>query len=444
MPITHLYPVFKAYPQNYLTLLWVLLMYFFYIGLCYLLLPLLAVFQYLRGIKNKSYHARWKEYFSFYSTKHNQQVIWLHAASVGEVEAANVLINYFHQHYPYKILITTSTEPGYQRVCALQGDKVEHVYLPLDVPDAMARFFSHFQPRIAVIMETEIWPVLFVQCAEKSIPLFIVNARLSAKSTKSYLKLRFFLQKIFADIEGVVVQTEDDARRYREIGVSAEKITVSGNMKLDMTISEATLQQAKQIRQDLFPRRLIFVVGSTHQGEEKLFLTVYQRLKRQFPTLLLVLAPRHLRRASDIIQLCQAEKLNIVSRTEGKTCTAKTDVYLVDTMGELKLMYALADCSFVAGSMVPVGGHNIFEPILLDVPVLFGPYMKNSELLARQLLDANGAIQCFNKADIAQNVALILSQPDKKELLIHAGRAFVEQNKGAVQRTIAVIDCFMP
>ena len=419
-------------------------MYFFYIGLFYLLLPLLTVFQYLRGIKKKSYHARWKEYFGFYAGQHIQQVIWLHAASVGEVEAANVLINYFHDHYPYKILITTSTEPGYQRVCALQGDKVEHVYLPLDTPDAMARFFSHFQPRIAVIMETEIWPVLFVQCAERSIPLFIVNARLSAKSAKSYLNLKLLLQRIFVDIKGVVVQTEDDAQRYRKIGVSAEKITVSGNMKLDMTIPDATLQQAKKIKQDLFPQRLIFVVGSTHPGEDELFLKVYQRLKQRFPTLLLVLVPRQPRRARDIIQLCQAEKINVVSRTESRACTADTNVYLVDTMGELKLMYALADCSFVAGSMVPIGGHNIFEPILLDVPVLFGPYMKNSELLARQLLDANGAMQCFNEADIEQNVTLILSQPDKKELLVNAGRAFVEQNKGAVQRTIAVIDHFMP
>ncbi|GFO72009.1 3-deoxy-D-manno-octulosonic-acid transferase [Bathymodiolus japonicus methanotrophic gill symbiont] len=419
-------------------------MYFFYIGLFYLVLPLLIVFQYFRSIKKKSYHARWKEYFGFYAGKHNQQVIWLHAASVGEVEAANVLINYFHDHYPYKILITTSTEPGYQRVCALQGDKVEHVYLPLDLPDAMARFYSHFQPRIAVIMETEIWPVLFIQCAEKSIPLFIVNARLSAKSVKSYLKLQFFLQRIFSDIKGVVVQTEDDALRYRQIGVNAEKITVSGNMKLDMAIPDATLQQAKKIKQGLFAQRLIFVVGSTHPGEDGAFLKVYQRLKQRFPTLLLVLVPRQPKRASDIIQLCRTEKLNIVSRTESRTCTADTDVYLVDTMGELKLMYALADCSFVAGSMVPIGGHNIFEPILLGVPVLFGPYMKNSELLAQQLLDVNGAMQCFNETDIEQNVALILSQPDKKALLVDAGRAFVEQNKGAVQRTIAVIDRFMP
>lgn len=418
-------------------------MYFFYIGLIYLLLPFLVVFRYARGIKDKQYHARWKEYFGFYSTAPTQQVIWLHAVSAGEVEAANVLINYFKEHYTYKILITTGTESGYQRVHSLQGKAVEHVYFPWDTPDAIRRFFKHFQPKIAVIMEMEIWPVLFAQCAKRSIPLYIVNARLSAKSTKKYLKFRFFLQQVFAAVSGVIVQTEADARRYQRIGVQAAKISVSGNIKLDMVIPNAIKSKAMQIKRDLFAKRLIFVVGSTHQGEEELFIKAYLRLKKHFPLLLLILVPRHPKRAKDIIQLCQAEKLKIVARTENKPCTLSTDVYLVDTMGELKLMYGVADCSFVAGSMVPIGGHNIFEPILLDVPVLFGPYMKNSELLSQQLLDAKGALQCFDETDIVNNVSLILSQSRAKYLLVSAGRAFIEQNKGAVKRTVAMIDQVM-
>ena len=415
-------------------------MYYFYVALFYLLLPFWAVFHYVRGLKKKDYHARWKEFFGFYTKNHTRQVIWLHAASVGEVEAANVLINYFRDNSPYTVLVTTSTEPGYQRVRALQGNRVEHVYLPVDTPTAIARFLSHFQPRLAVIMETEIWPVLFSKCAENSIPLFIVNARLSEKSAKGYRKLKFFLAKVFSGISAVLVQTELDARRYQEIGVSAEKITVSGNLKLDMDIPEATKVQAVQIKQLLFPERLIFVVGSTHQGEEELFLNVYLRLKQKFPALLLILVPRQPKRADDISKLCLADKLNVIRRTENKPCTVSTDVFLVDTIGELKQMYAIADCSFVAGSMVPIGGHNIFEPVLLDVPVLFGPYMKNSELLAQQLLEANGAVQCFNETDIVNSVTLILSQPREKELLVSAGRAFVEQNNGALERTIEVIN----
>ncbi|NOQ14215.1 MAG: 3-deoxy-D-manno-octulosonic acid transferase [Methyloprofundus sp.] len=414
-------------------------MYYFYVTLFYLLLPFLMIFYFIKGRKNKAYQARWKEYLGFYSVKHTQQVIWVHAASVGEVEAANVLINYFRDHSAYKVLVTTNTEPGYQRVVALQGDAVEHVYLPLDAPDAIQRFFSHFQPRLAIIMETEIWPVLFTLCAKKSIPLFIVNARLSEKSAQGYLKLRFFLQSVFAEISGVIVQTEVDAHRYQQIGVSEEKITVSGNIKLDMLIPESMKQQGMQIKRELFPERLAFVVGSTHQGEEALFLNVYQHLKQQFPELLLILVPRQPRRADEIAQLCLAERLNIVRRTENKPCTASIDVFLVDTIGELKQMYAVADCSFVAGSMIPIGGHNIFEPILLDVPVLFGPYMKNSELLAQQVLAAKGAIQCFDEADIVNAVALILSQAGEKDRLVKAGRAFVEQNKGALERTVAVI-----
>ena len=181
-------------------------------------------------------------------------------------------------------------------------------------------------------------------------------------------------------------------------------------------------------------------MGSTHQGEEELFLKVYRRLKRQFPALLLILVPRQPKRADEITKLCLAEKLNVTRRTEDKPCTTSIDVFLVDTIGELKQMYAVADCSFVAGSMVPIGGHNIFEPILLDVPVLFGPYMKNSELLAQQLLHAKGAIQCFNVVDIVNSVALILGHAREKEQLVNAGRVFVEQNKGALEKTVEVID----
>lgn len=414
-------------------------MYFFYVSLVYLLLPFLIIFQYIRGIKKKAYHARWKEYFGFYSSKHAQQVVWLHAASVGEIEAANVLINYFCDNSPYRVLVTTSTEPGYQRVRALQGDSVEHVYLPIDAPDAMQRFISHFQPGLAIIMETEIWPVLFTSCAKRSIPLFIVNARLSEKSAKGYRKIKPFLREVFSGISGVIVQTEVDARRYQEIGVSTEKITVSGNIKLDMAIPGLIKEQGVQIKSELFSERMVFVVGSSHHGEEELFLNVYQCLKQQFPALLLILVPRQPRRADEIIQLCLVAGLAVVRRTENKPCVESTDVFLVDTIGELKQMYAVADCSFVAGSMVPIGGHNIFEPILLDVPVLFGPYMKNSELLAQQLVAAKGALQCLDVEDIVNNVALILGRAEEKALLVSAGRAFLEKNKGALERTLEVI-----
>jgi len=415
-------------------------MYYFYIALFYLLLPFSMFFYFVKGRRNKGYRVRWKEYLGFYSIKHVQNVIWIHAASVGEVEAANVLINYFRENSSCKVLVTTNTEPGYQRILALQGDAVDHVFLPLDAPTAMARFFKHFRPKLAIIMETEIWPVLFTLCAKKSIPLFIVNARLSEKSTQGYLKFKFFLQDIFSGVSGVVVQTEVDAQRYREIGVSSEKITVSGNIKLDMLIPESIKEQGVQIKRELFSGRLVFVVGSSHQGEEELFLNVYRHLKQQFPALLLILVPRQPKRANEIVQLCRAETLNVIRRTENKLCAASIDVFLVDTIGELKQMYAVADCSFVAGSMVPIGGHNIFEPILLNVPVLFGPYMKNSELLAQQLLAAKGAIQCFDETDIIDSVALILSQDSEKDRLVNAGRAFVEQNKGALKRTVEIVE----
>ncbi|MCF7969849.1 MAG: lipid IV(A) 3-deoxy-D-manno-octulosonic acid transferase [Methylococcaceae bacterium] len=418
-------------------------MYYFYVALFYLLLPLLLVLRYFKGLKWRTFNMRCNESLGFYAQKHAQGVVWLHAASLGEVEAAHVLIEYLRKNYPYKVLVTTGTEPGYDRVRALQGDQVDHVYLPYDMPGAVERFIKHFQPKIAIIMETEIWPVLFAKCQQHEIPLFIVNARLTEKSSKGYLKLRSFLVKVFAGISGVVVQTEMDAQRYQEIGVLAEKITVSGNIKLDMPIADELKASMKQVKQDLFPGRQVFVVGSTHAGEDDIFLQAYRRLKQKFPELLLVLVPRQPKRALEIKQLCLKSQLNVRARTEHKSCDSVTDVYLVDTLGELKQMYALADFSFVAGSMVPVGGHNIFEPILLGVPVMFGSYMKNVELLAEQLLGAQGAIQCATEADIVLAITRMMEDPQEKLRLIHNAQAFVGKNNGAVDRTIALIDPFL-
>jgi len=418
-------------------------MYYFYVALFYLLLPLLLVFRYFKGLKWQNFNARYNEVLGFYKKNHRQNVIWLHAASLGEVEAAHVLIEYLRKNYSYRVLVTTGTEPGYNRVCALLGDKVDHVYLPYDTPGAVDRFIKHFQPKIAIIMETEIWPVLFAKCKQHEVPLFIVNARLTEKSSQGYLKLKGFLANVFTGVSGVVVQTEVDARRYQEIGVLPEKIIVSGNIKLDMPIADELKISVSQVRQALFPGRQVFVVGSTHAGEDEFFLRAYQDLKLKFPELLLVLVPRQPKRALEIKKLCIKNKLNILARTEHLSCDVVTDVYLVDTLGELKKMYALADFSLVAGSMVPVGGHNIFEPILLGVPVMFGPYMNNIELLAKQLLDAQGAIQCVTEADIVQAITLMIEEPQEKLQLINNAHAFVMKNNGAIKRTIALIDPFL-
>ena len=419
-------------------------MYYFYVTLFYLLLPFLLVFRYYQGLQSKNFNSRYQESLGIYTKKHVQHVIWVHAVSVGEVEAAHVIIEYLRKNYPYQILVTTGTEAGYDRVWALQGDKVEHVYLPYDTPDAVERFMMHFQPQLAIIMETEVWPVLFAKCEKYSIPLFIVNARLSEKSMQGYRKIKGFLQQSFSGVTGVLVQTEVDAQRYQEIGVLAEKITVSGNIKLDMPIAETMQVQAIQEKQDLFPGRQVWVVGSTHPGEEEIFLQAYQQLKQKFPALLLVLAPRQPKRSAEINKLCLRFNMHTVIRTEGRPCVPATDVYIVDTLGELKRMYAVADYSFVAGSMVPIGGHNIFEPVLLGVPVMFGPYMNNIELLAKQLLAVQGAIQCIDVADIIAAVTLMITQPQERERLISNSRAFVAQNNGTLRRTIALIDPFIP
>ena len=420
-------------------------MYYFYVALFYLLLPVLLVFRYFSGLKWKYFNSRYLECLGFYKqNKTEHQYVWLHAVSVGEVEAAHVLIEYLRQNHPYRILVTTGTETGYDRVRALQGDQVDHVYLPYDTPGSVERFLKQFQPKLAIIMETEIWPVLYSKCAKHSIPLFIVNARLSERSTRGYIKLRKFLTTVFSGVTAVVVQTEVDAHRYQEIGVLVDKIKVSGNIKLDMPIGKSIKPQAVQIKQDLFPDRLVFVIGSTHAGEEEIFLRVYQALKKEYSNLLLILVPRKPERCPAVKDLCLKQGLDFIMRSDSQACKASDDIFLVDTLGELKQMYSAADFAFVAGSMVPVGGHNIFEPVLLGVPVLFGPYMKNVELLAKKLLSAQGAVQCLDEGGIIQTIIQLTENPKKKQDLIINGRTFIEKNNGAVGRTMAIISPFIP
>ena len=414
---------------------------FFYSSLFYLLTPFILLRLLWRGIKAPDYRHRWRERFAFYNKPFPQDVIWFHAVSVGEAEALFPLVRHIQKQHPdAKLLITTTTPTGSARVKAVMQDTVAHVYLPYDVPDAINRFMRCFKPKLAVIMETEIWPNLFAGCGKNAIPLYIINARLSEKSSRGYRKIPALVHPALAQVSGIATQTQDDANRFIAIGAASEKVITLGNIKFDVEIPPSTLALGLQIKADLFEGRFVWLIASTHKDEEALFLELYTEIKHKIPELLLVIVPRHPERFADVKKLCEQFQLAVVMRTTGGRTDTETDVYLVDTMGELKALYAAADVAFVGGSMVPAGGHNILEAAAVGVPVMFGPHMENFKEIARGVLSHDAAIQCQNKDELVKSILALYKQPDYRQALAEKGKAFVRYNQGAISRICTMLE----
>lgn len=407
----------------------------FYSSILYLLTPFVLARLLWRGIKAPAYWRRWSERFAFYHHSHRQGVVWFHAVSVGEAESLFPLVRLLLEKRPdSKVLVTTTTPTGSSRVKAVLEEKVEHVYLPYDLPGAVQRFMEHFRPVMAVIMETEIWPNLFSQCRKNNIPLMIANARLSDKSFRRYQKIPSLVHFCLARVNSIAAQTTEDAARFIALGARENGVSVTGNIKFDLDIPEEIRAQGALLKATVFPGRLVWIVASTHRGEDEIFLSCYRQLKQVFPQLLLMLVPRHPERFSEVKNLALREHFRVLLRTEGKPCQQQTDVYVADTMGELKMLYAAADLAFVAGSMVPVGGHNVLEPAALAVPVMFGPHMHNFRDIAKGLLAADAAVQCRDAAELLEQTQVLLGDARQRKRLAVHGQAFVLNNQGALQR----------
>lgn len=411
----------------------------FYSCLFYFLIPFILARLIWRSIKAPAYLYRWSERFALYSKKFPENVIWFHAVSVGEAEALFPLVKQILQHHPdAKLLITTTTPTGSARVKAVMQESVEHVYLPYDIPDAVSRFIRCFKPRMAVIMETEIWPNLFACCAKNNISLCIINARLSEKSANGYQKIPALIAPALAYVKLIAAQTQDDAKRFIAIGAKPETVRTLGNIKFDVEVPNEIIGQGLRLKDELFGGRFVWLIASTHKNEEVIFLDIYKEIKRKTPELLLVIVPRHPERFGEVKTLCEQYQQVLVTRTSGEICRQDTDIYLADTMGELKMLYAASDAAFVGGSMVPVGGHNILEAAAVGTPVLFGPYMANFKEIAEGVLRQEAAIQCLNKNEIVSAIAALYADPAYRQSLAEKGKSFVRQNQGAISR---VFDC---
>ena len=415
-----------------------------YSALLYLLLPFILLRLLIRGRKAPAYLNRWAERIAYYKGPQTGSVIWFHTVSVGEAEAAFPLINQLAELYPAsEILVTTTTPTGSARVKAFLGHRVQHVYLPYDTPGAMRRFYRRFKPRIGVILETEIWPNMLHQAKQHGVPTLIVNARLSENSAKAYARFASFTRQTLADITQVCAQTELSAERFIALGLAPEKVSVPGNIKFDMRLPANLSEQAEVIRRDWFQQRPSWIAASTHDGEDGKILDAFAELKQEFANSLLVLVPRHPERFDAVAKLCEKRGYSVTRRSEHRGARVSSDVFLLDSLGELRLYYGTVDVAFVGGSLVPTGGHNMLEPAALAVPVLFGPYVHNFMDISQRLLEQQAATQVADQQQLASQLIDLLRHSEKRDQMGSAGYCFVEQNKGAVEKVAQQIVCIL-
>lgn len=412
-----------------------------YTAVLYLLVPWVLLRLLWRGRRAPAYRRRWRERFGFFPTTVDTDTIWVHAVSVGEAIASFPLVRRISERYPdYPVVLTTTTPTGSERVTQQLAGQVHHGYAPYDLPGAVKRFLFRTRPRVVVVMETEIWPNLYAACHARDIPVIIANARLSERSAGGYRRLAALTRDTLSHVTRVAAQSDADAGRLQALGARPEHIEVTGNLKFDITLPASLTEEAAALRRDWGTHRPVWIAASTHEGEDEQVLSAFAEIRRHSPNLLLVLVPRHPERFDRVAELCNRQGLQLVRRTAHRPCTPGTDVFLGDTMGELRLLYRGADIAFVGGSLVPTGGHNPLEPAAMQLPVIFGPHMFNFAEITGLLLEAGGAVQVDGAGQLAATVTGFLKDPARRTEIGERAIAVVEANRGALDRTMAVIE----
>ncbi len=411
----------------------------FYSALWYLLLPFLFLRLWLRGRKAPAYRQRWAERMAWgYRKGALQKSLWVHAVSVGETLAAAPLIERLLADHPgTPLLVTTTTPTGSERVKALFGDRVTHVYCPWEIPGALRRFMRAFDPQLVVVLETELWPNLCAAAKRHGARLMLMNGRLSEKSYRGYSKLPRLVRPMMARFDALAVQTPVEAERYVALGAWPERVHAIGSVKFDMSLDAALRDRAAALRAGMGARP-VWIAASTHPGEDEPVLATHQQVLAKHQEALLVLVPRHPERFNDVADLVRQQGLTVARRSAGED-PAQTQVYLADTMGELLMLFGTADLAFVGGSLVPVGGHNLLEPAAWEKPVLTGPHLHNFTAIS-QLLDDAGGLSVVNNADeLATTLLALFDDAERCRQQGQAAAAVVAANRGALERGLLFI-----
>lgn len=405
-------------------------------------LPLALAYLWWRGRRDPGYRAGLGQRLGRLPEGLPEDAVWLHAASVGEVQAAVPLIQALAGRGP--LLVTTNTPTGRETLRRRCGEGIAHAYLPLDTPGATSRFLARLQPRAAVLVELELWPNLLQGLVARGVPVVLANARLSARSLVRYRRLGALLRNACRSLTAVGAQTAEDAERLAALGVPPARITVTGNLKFDQAPDPRQVAEGERLRAAIGAERPVWVAASLREGEEAAVLEAHRAVLARHAEALLIAVPRHPERFEPLARRIAETGLGCVRRAAGALPDAGAPVMLADTMGELPVFLAAGDVVFVGGSLVPVGGHNPLEPAALGRPVLMGPEVVNVRAIDALLGEAGGRIRITDAGTLAGAVAGLLADPRRRRQAGEAAAAVVAAHRGATARTLALIDGVVP
>lgn len=413
---------------------------FLYSLVLYLSAPLVLLNLLLRALKNRAYLERIPERFGRTpALKSARPVIWVHAVSVGEVQASAALVKRLLAAYPrYQVLLTTITPTGAAQAETVFAGAVEHRYLPYDLPHGICLFLRRVDPQLLVILETEIWPNLLYYCQRRGVPALLVNARLSPDSYRGYLKFRRLSAPAIRSLSHIAARGAQDAERFLALGADPANVSVTGNLKFDDEAPGETYGCA------LAADRPVWIAASTHAGEEEQVLDAFARVREEFADCLLVIAPRHPERFDKVYHLFRRHGLEAARRSDDETGVRRdTDVYLLDTLGELSRFYACADVAFVGGSLVPAGGHNVLEAARLGVPLVSGEHTANFAEMIGLFKDADAITVVADAAQLAAAVVRLLADGEFRRVRGERGQQVAQQNRGATESVMAILDAYL-
>jgi 3-deoxy-D-manno-octulosonic-acid transferase len=409
----------------------------------YLLLPWVLLRLWWRGARVPGYRDHWSERFG--RVQAPPGALWIHAVSVGEVRAAQPLVDALRRRWPEAPLVMTTTTPtGRDTTGALFGSELSCMYLPYDLPDAVDRFLKRLSPAAALVMETEIWPNLYHGLRARNVPLLLVNARLSERSLRGYRRLAGLVRSSLHCARCICAQTGEDAQRFIALGAQRHRVFVSGNLKFDVALPVGFSARVAAIRTRLPLRRPLWVAGSTHPGEEGQILQAHNRILQRRADALLLLAPRHPERARELTALC--EQAGLVCRLYSETPLLQdhVQVVIIDELGELAPLYGVAGVAFVGGSLVIRGGHNPIEALLAGAPVLTGPHIANFQTIYEELVRAGAVKQVANEAELASSVLAWLGDQGEGRRRAAAGQGVIARQRGAAEDIVGHLEDLLP
>ncbi len=413
----------------------------FYSFLIVLSTPLVLLYFALRGVRDRAYLGRWRERFGFIPVDASASMVsgCMPHQSVSSTPPTP-LIRALLKNYPeIPLTVTTFTPTGSERVKRELGDRVSHSYIPIDLPAAVRRFLKRLQPAVIIVMETEIWPNLYLLSQLSNIPLLMANARLSQRSVNRFQRLPGFTAQVMQSVSWIGAQSDADAERLISCGAGPQRVDITGNLKFDLSVAASLEEKAEALRLRWGVSRPVLVAGSTHEADENVVIPAFVELLKTLPDALLILAPRYPERFARTAHLARTAGLQTELRSQGEACSAQTQCFVIDTIGELMIYYACADVAFVGGSFGDQGGHNALEPAALGKPVLLGPKMDNAREIAAQLLHCKAALRVGDQQEFCQAAEQVLSDGVMRDSMGQAGRNLIQNNKGALELTLKAV-----